>query len=180
MHECLLSRTVVYCDPTVPRNTSFSHNCYWGARKFQPSNFKQRDYHEATWFKWELLEEATRSGPSLFVDADVLVLRNPFPCLPTSGVSIHYQRENQNGNMNGGVIWLRNNTLAHRLLSLKPREFTAKSSLDQEIVYRELSSTRDHAILPTTFAGHCWAKRNDALMRVAVTYHAHCANLKTS
>lgn len=169
--RCLLLRTIVHCDTSVARDVSFAEHCFWSKRRWRPSDFRQNDYHEITWLKWELLTQATQIGPTLFVDADVLILRNPFPYLP-SDLSMYYQREDRDGrSLNGGVIWLRNHSLARHIFLQKPQRFRTRSPLDQLIVLDVLPRI-DSAALPVEFAGHCWSRGN--LSNATVTYHANC------
>ena len=172
--SCLLQRTLVYCDRSVLHNVSFSKNCYWSTATFRPSDFPSNDYQEITWLKWDLLVQATRSGPTLFVDADVLILRNPFDALPRSGRDMYYQRELYDSDrMNNGVLWVRNNSVAKRILDAKPQDLT-HAPLEQDIVYK-VTTMEERKPLPHDFVGHCWAKDKRDIMRIIVTYHAHCA-----
>ena len=168
--DCLKTRTVVSCARGINENVSFARNCVW-SQEMEASNFRSRSYHHITWLKWEFLQKATAIGPSLFVDADILILQNPFPYLPMHG-SIHYQRETITGGTNGGVVWMRNNTLARHIVKLRPTTFESNTTLDQDIVRKELAVLGQGAVLPREFTGHCWAK--SANLPLPVTYHAHC------
>jgi hypothetical protein len=177
--QCLRTRMVLYCMLSVRRNASFSEVCHWAPQDMRASDFGQLDYTKLLWLKWRLIARASRFGQVFFVDADVLIIRNPFPLLIRVSAPIAMQREAYNSSdttsqrylrLNGGQVWLRNHSLALRLenLATKGRE------LDQYTVQRFLyaNGSTQRYLLPHSFVGYCWDHGGDTIG--LVTFHAHC------
>jgi len=152
-------------------------------------------YHYLTWSKWFVLSSAlVHARAALFVDADVLLLRNPFsapelswlwreersddgPRLPL----LLHQFEGHGGSpFNSGQLLVTSLAPVSRALAAYasiPR-FDGATSIEQEIAYRALLRSRFNesiARLPTTFAGNCWfGPPDDPPWCGLYSFHAHC------
>ena len=184
MPKCMLPRTAIYCSNSLLTSVSFHKHCFVAAEDLAASAYRQDQYMKIIWLKWRLITQATEIGnATLFIDADVVILRNPFPVLERISTPLAMQRESYGNpfaankdSINGGVVMLRSHSLALTLeqLSTRGRE------LDQQTVQRYLDEqvVPQHTLLPTSFAGHCWARQWLPLLELQhvhlVAYHAHC------
>ena len=111
---CLVARTVLYCSKSVPRDASFRDNCHWAAEDLAPSNFRAGEYEKIVWLKSRLIAQASRYGSVFWVDADVAILRNPFPLLAHVATPLAMARESRTSSstINSGQMWIRSHALA--------------------------------------------------------------------
>jgi hypothetical protein len=187
--RCLLRRVVSLC---------YNHTDAYGTcvRATQPAVVSREErYHAMTWMKWHLLRVALRTArTAFFVDADVLLLGNPFAHesvarfateQPRPAQLLLHQFEGPGSNpLNGGQIcsssW--NEAEAIRtVLSDEPSSYdSATQRLDQEIAYSALTRRGvPTAELPRAFAGNCWYGPEVVPWCQLVTFHAHCTGSLT-
>jgi hypothetical protein len=177
--QCLRTRMVVYCLLSVRRNVSFSELCHWAEQDMRASDFGRNDYMKFSWLKWRLIARASRFGQVFFVDADVLIVRNPFPLLVRVSAPVAFQREAYNSSsssselylgLNSGQVWLRKHSLALELEMLTTRRGELEQRAVQRFLYANGSTPR--YLLPHSFVGYCWDHGGDT--KGLVTFHAHC------
>ena len=180
--RCLMARllSVLTFADAIPGSQLVVHTFWTSPPK--PSS----RYHAATWLKWHLLAAALRGcAQVLHLDADVLVLRNPFDHLPrTDQVAVAYQSERictadrRDCPVNGGLLVARSLSLVHSVLS---RQSMRGFQLDQQAATLPIFRSR-HIHLPDAFVGHCWfwkgfgplpdPAERQRLLCGAATYHA--------
>ena len=186
MPRCMQPRTALYCSQSLAsmrEAQSFRKHCFWPGQELAASAYRQGEYMKLIWLKWRLITQATKfGGAALFIDADVVVMRNPFPVLEHISTPLAMQRESygnpfafNRNHVNGGMVWLRSHALALELEKLRTRG----RELDQNAVQRYLDeqSPPVHSLLPVEFAGHCWARwhfSTPSSWAHFVAYHAHC------
>ena len=171
---CLMARVVSLC---------WNHTDDWGcvhaneawARSSPPVSVSAL-YHLFSWAKWNLLLQALSLGASLavFVDADVLLLRNPFDALrradtkpsavdlPSRSIcgtrEILYQFEGPGSNpLNSGQLVACSANAVESVLSRRPLHFDGSTQIEQEIAYAALRDA-GHQIRPLSqvyFGGNC-------------------------
>lgn len=198
---CLFQRLVSLClsDYEDGRGVCVHARAKTMALKRQRSSIWQ----QLSWAKWSLMEAALLAGAShaLFIDADVLLLRNPFDFMARQGSflqrDIVYQEELANCvkrepcsasakmcRLNSGLVMSSNPRLCRALLKLHPHHFDRHTRLEQDLVQfyglRQLNHTRCR--LPITYAGHCSLQvpaRGRPLLPDRcefVTYHTTCTS----
>ena len=181
MPRCMHPRVAIYCSQSLQEeDVPFRKHCYWGAQDLVVSG----DQHlKIIWLKWKLIAQVTKySDAAFFIDADVVILHNPFPLLERIETPLAMQPESYGNpfsnedHVSGGQVWLRSHELALVLEQLRTRG----NELGQNAVQRYLDEQEQpqHTLLPEQFAGYsCWSHssqgsftRNDHV----VTYNAHC------
>eukprot|EP00965_Chrysotila_dentata_P246579 6207245-Pleurochrysis_carterae.AAC.1 len=188
---CLMSRFVSLCWSSVrsKRATGDNGTC---VKAPPPSTVGAARYHEITWTKWLLLSIALREARlAFFIDADVVLLHNPFSALGSSarndamacisdGVpteELFYQYEGPGTNpLNSGQLLTCSAEAISTILAAMPAVFDASSPLDQEVAYAALQrSKRRIDRLPSRFAGNCWfGPPQNPPWCTLTTFHAHC------
>jgi len=194
--HCLMRRVVTLCW----NHTDAFGACVPARPLSTPPSAAAREvqYHALTWAKWHVLHAALlEARVALFVDADVLLLANPFTTLSVSRFAAEhadkhaderheptpellYQFEGPGSNpINGGQLLASSSHEAEAVrvvLSQEPTSFGGVTQLDQEIAYLALSGRPEvrTAELPHTFAGNCWWGPEIVPWCDLVTFHAHC------
>ena len=125
-----------------------------------PSDFRRSNYANLIWAKWRIIRDAlTVAKRALWLDADVLILRNPWSALGLLGDQtalnapehdIRYQSEpppaadtvnncnppvpacNLCGIMNGGQLYVTSNELAASIYGARPKNLSNTDRLDQD------------------------------------------------
>ena len=164
--RCLLARALTVCsgfeDETYGR-------CIGTQTPYLPSDFRKRDYFELIWLKWKMLGAVLGAcAAALWVDADVLLLRNPFEGLRlSSDVALAYQSETPHCSarctpgcpMNGGVLFASNRTLVQDILQTWRGEADARQTLDQRhaeaVLRRRIWRHRSCALSSSFYVGQC-------------------------
>lgn len=172
--ECFMRRMVTVCYSVVDRFGL----CVNSSHKVPPSDFRRSNYASLIWVKWRILADAlTVARVAMWVDADVLLLRNPWVALGLLGASsvraydFRHQSEDpcaeteyaglqaKCGNVNGGQLVLSNGRLPEQIYDSRPRNLTNYHRLDQdfvEAILRDKSKGFTACALPASFASHCW------------------------
>jgi len=158
------------------------------------SSLREASYHAITWAKWHVLLGALlESKSAFFVDADVMLLSNPFAVPRVARFaeseseqqrvrhdhSLLYQFEGAGSNpMNSGQVLTsaREHCEAVRaVLSDRPIEFERVVELEQVTAYRALWSRGvSMGRLGAEFGGNCWYGPEILPWCRLVTFHAHC------
>ena len=149
-----------------------------------PADFLEGSYHTVTWAKWSVAYWALGAADAaLFVDADVVLLRNPFADAEVLGrkEALLYQGEDHCAAysptcaLNSGQMLLRNRSMVEAVLAAMPARFGATTPLEQAIAAAALRADGYAATsLPPHFSGHCWFGRSGLSLCELTTYHAHC------
>ncbi|KAL1523777.1 hypothetical protein AB1Y20_018701 [Prymnesium parvum] len=195
--RCLLQRVVSLC---------WNHSDAYGVCVPAPlaaltrfavfSPGREVAYHLNCWVKWAMLSAALLEAKvAFYVDADVLLLRNPFTAPRVEafstrercdeGAQLLYQWEGPGSNpLNSGQLLACSSAVALRALSAMPPQLMDGAlppgvMLDQEYAYNALRSS-GHGIeqLPQpAFAGNCWFGPPQAPPWCDVyLFHAHCTS----
>ena len=161
--------------------------------------FLDRAYHELTWAHWMVAHAAVlEASYALYVDADVVLLANPFTHINGPRASLLYAEELGNCNkarghlspcssnpckLNAGFFLVSSSELTYDILTqVYPKTFHHTLQLDQDLVVSWIRSARRPAAnhtfcrLPPTFAGHCGntlGLKNPQPCDL-VTFHATC------
>lgn len=109
---CLHPRVVSVCYGFSSANDTGVGACVEGPA-VSPSDFREQQYASLTWAKWEMLVDALSVAElALWVDADVLLLQNPFEALGLRRGMVHlrfqpsfdlrFQADGQACDVNGG------------------------------------------------------------------------------
>ena len=174
LHQpCFMQRVVTVC---YSAHDSYGH-CVNSTYKVPPSDFRRSHYASLIWAKWLVLANALSvASIAMWLDADVLVLRNPWTSLAMMGAGAEaYDFRHQSedpcaetecaglrarcSNVNGGQLLLRTASLAQHIYDARPLNLTNYHRLDQDYVERIIqnrSSGYSSCALPATFASHCW------------------------
>ncbi|EOD15733.1 hypothetical protein EMIHUDRAFT_103236 [Emiliania huxleyi CCMP1516] len=192
---CFMSRVVSVCYNNV---TDGAGVCVRSSFALPPSDFRRSNYANLIWAKWRILADALAAARVvLWLDADVLILRNPWDALRSSTevgarlYAIRYQAEEQPcmatsyegarlacTRLNGGQLLVSSRSLASDVYALRPANLSNMDALDQDYadtVVQNRSYSR--CALGPAFAAACWRKRIPASAREAcgfVTYHTNC------
>jgi hypothetical protein len=166
--ECFMRRLVSVCFNNV--SDSFGE-CVRSTFVVPPSDFRRSNYANLIWAKWKIISDAlTIATTALWLDADVLILRNPWAALHLLGSStgathdIRYQSEpppfdgqdkqcarpmpvcNGCATVNGGQLLVRSHAFANAMYQLRPRNLSNTERLDQDwadaIIHRNASHFR--------------------------------------
>ena len=142
-----------------------------------PSDFKRSNYANLIWAKWRILSDTLLVARlALWLDADVLILRNPWPYLDipdttSAPFDIRYQSENpcietecaglraRCGALNGGQLLLGNRAVAQQIYEARPQNLTNTDELDQDYADRIIHNQSNHFThcpLTGKFFSHCW------------------------
>lgn len=176
MPKCVRKRLVISCSPELQKTSwMFTEQCSWAGEVLHASDFDTNDFVTMTWMKWMLIRDATLVGPTLWVDADILVLSNPFSDLDLSA-SILFQRESNLSGINTGLIYTTNHTLASILWEQRPQN-TSIHLLEQPAVATYVRKNFKYGLLSTRYVGKCW--QDYANVTTAITWHAHCIGRAT-
>lgn len=174
-HErCFMQRMVTVCYSTTDRFGT----CVNSSFKIPPSDFRRSFYASLIWAKWAILADALSAARiAMWVDADVLLLRNPWIALnlldahSTVLYDFRHQSEDpcaaheceqlraQCTNVNGGQLVMTNRLLAQHIYDSRPSNLTNYHRLDQdwvEAIIRNASNGFSSCALPASFASHCW------------------------
>tara|TARA_B110001452_G_scaffold141327_1_gene117526 strand:+ start:1402 stop:2532 length:1131 start_codon:yes stop_codon:yes gene_type:complete len=198
---CLLQRLVSLCLSDYDDGRGVCVN----ARAKAVVQMRQRSsiWQQLAWARWSLMEAALLAGAShaLFIDADVLLLRNPFDFLVRQRSflqrDIVYHEELANCvkrepcsaaakmcRLNSGLVMSSSARLCRALLKLHPHHFDRRTRIDQDIVQHYGLSQLNHTRcrLPITYAGQCSFQvpaRGRPLLPdrcELVTYHTTCTS----
>lgn len=173
-HSCFMRRVVTVCYGVSDRFGL----CINSSHKVPPSDFRRSQYASLIWAKWRILSDALRVARiGLWIDADVLMLRNPWvelgllhareslmydfrhqsedPCAESESAALQAKC----ANVNGGQLVLSDGRLAEQVYDARPRNLTNFDRLDQdfvEAIIRDRSKGFTACALPAAFASHCW------------------------
>lgn len=175
-------------------------------RKTGSSQHRSERWNQLSWAKWPLLYIALSEGGAkmaLFMDADVLLLRNPFERLSAeqlAGPSFHHQEElsicpstscGTPCRINTGFLLVTSAPFCREVMrQLHPRRWPARMPLDQDVLQwgMEAFLRREHNVTSCSFpaqafTGHCsepYAQRLAVrgIKKInrcqLVSYHATC------
>ena len=171
MHlDCLLARMV-----TLGANYSDGMGAIVRAQASRLSNFRDADFYDITWLKWRLIGLATavpQCRAAFWLDADVVLLRNPFEGISRVGhCAVQYQAKQWGAlwtlrppaglptlgpGLNSGQMLISDHAFASRVLAKRSNaayiRFNASWEQDvaQAVLVRNSSCP-----LPGTFASEC-------------------------
>ena len=145
--RCLMSRLVTVCFGERACRRAVGHKVV--GHEMVGSDFRKKAYVEITWGKWRLMHAALGEADSVFfLDADVVLFRNPFATLGTIRHDIRFQAEmacdermgaggrwrcseqpgwqprlapsTKSCSLNGGVLLVQSQDLAARVIAHEP------------------------------------------------------------
>lgn len=145
------------------------------------SRHRSEKWSQLSWAKWPLLHVALSEGGArmaLFIDADVLLLRNPFARMDAAQLAwpnFHHQEDcltatdraakscEQPCRLNTGFLLVTSASFCWEVLrQLHPRRWTARMPLDQDVLQWGMKAflRRDHNVTSCSFpaqvfASHC-------------------------
>jgi hypothetical protein len=207
--ECMKKRLITVClDKKCLELCNSNHlpNCMllvvpetpYGEFGKKVTAYTKNAYNYIVWVKYEMFVEALFVANEFFyIDADVMLFRNPFPDTrygrDNTGNKIEgeydimYQRERGmkergcGGSVNGGLYWLRNATALHEKFFpafMKHREeiINLTGRLDQDIIGDYVRLARYCTLPVARFMGHCISSQDQYGYNVKemVTYHTNC------
>lgn len=163
----------------------------------QATSYQKNSYSYIVWLKWETLFSALSVAKEVFyLDADVLLLDNPFPDTrfgrDQTGRRIPgeyefmYQRERGmkekgcGGSVNGGLIYLRNSTsvqgkLIPAIANHKQDMIQLTGPSDQDIVGSYAKLVKYCTLPVDKFMGHCVSSQaSNYNPKQMITYHTNC------
>lgn len=189
--QCLLRRFVVVCLDKACMQLCARHHigsCVLYANELGRSDFDKGDYYSILLTKWELIGMLLAHNVSvLFLDDDVLLMKNPFTHFNATQYDFRYQTEHGSGceaAANGGQMFFQASEGARRMVQAMMRQKDVilhgnASMLDQDLVLPTVAAVGATACaLPKeVFTGHCMgAHEPDTDTTTVVTYHAHCCS----
>lgn len=182
-HHCVTPRMLSLCygfDDAIGTCITPNDTDYTASSLF----FKGETYNRLTWTKWSFVSIVLeRASSVVFIDTDVLVLKNPLILPRTSShLQFAYQAEtpcrqcascfshhadaihecpttHRHCPINGGQLLLRSWDIATWLVAQQPVVITGGPALDQNFIDDALDSmldTSSFGCLPWIYAGHCW------------------------
>ncbi|KAL1499975.1 hypothetical protein AB1Y20_012654 [Prymnesium parvum] len=169
---CFMRRMVSVCYNVTDAFGACVHSSF----AIPPSDFKRSHYANLIWAKWRIIAHALQAARVvLWVDADVLLLRNPWDRLSwnSSGVryDIRYQSEKRCtasecpelragcALLNGGQLLVSSAQLARRIYRARPSNLTNTAELDQDYadaIIRGNGSSFSYCPLPGSYFAQCW------------------------
>jgi len=164
------------------------------------SDFMRGAYHYITWLKHEMLFEILKHAQHvLFFDADMIMLRNPWPELSfgrkESGekfeatYDLQFQRDGGSrggglgcsGIINSGQMWVRNSTKMQIYFGLmwtkRPQILLGQGTTDQDFIKGAASQAGLTlcSMPPHLYTGKCFGSRKGAAKLInIITHHATC------
>lgn len=207
--NCLRNRFVRLCLDVKCREFCKKHgihNCPMiDLQMLPPSDFNKGEYRFFTYLKHILLSEALKVADyAFFFDADVIVMKNPFPETQfdreESGQHKHkevpfdmmFQRDRGRGNscsgtVNSGQIYLRNSpqvqTYLQTMLALESKVLAGKDGLDQDFVAEAAlkANMTTCPLTPHLYTAHCYQifgniayMLNKTPVKDIISYHTSC------
>ena len=172
---CFMRRMVSVCYGVVDRFGL----CVNSSHKVPPSDFRRSNYAALIWAKWRIMADAlTVARVAMWLDADVLLLRNPWVALdlldPRKVGAFDFRHQSEDpcaatqieelqakcANVNGGQLVMSNYRLAAQIYAARPRNLTNFHRLDQDFVENILRNRTNgfrSCALPAHFASYCWS-----------------------
>ena len=202
--QCFMRRLVTLCLGGYA--DSRGGTCVDVSRRKGGSSFRGEVWNQLSWAKWPLIYVALTQGGAklaLFVDADVLLLRNPFERMDAARlpeVSFHHQEELSTCSnpscgipcrINTGFLLVSSASFCREVMrQLHPRRWPARMPLDQDVLQWGMKAflRREHNVTSCSFpaqafTGHCsepYAQRLHVrgIKKInrcnLVSYHATC------
>lgn len=197
--SCLMDRFLSVCF-----NVSDGLGTCIPGPRVHPAEYRKSNYANLIWAKWRIISDALSDAATtaLWLDADVVMLRNPFDSealWPGTGHNIRFQAEippphngsaawrrgaadacpplaHTNG-LNGGQLLLNSGMLARDMDRRRPPKLSNADLLDQDFANRLLlSGGYSRCPLPSTFASAHWGRSMPHLDPCEfVTVHANGA-----
>lgn len=180
---CFMRRMISVCYNVTDKFGTCVHSSF----AIPPSDFKRSNYANLIWAKWRIIAESlVLARAVLWIDADVLLLRNPWAALSGAGTSItaydiRYQSERRCGTgecselssscavLNGGQLLVSSAKLAWQIYRLRPPKLTNTADLDQDYadaIIRRNGSGFSFCPLPGNYFAHCWIIKRRAEKRL--------------
>jgi len=153
-----------------------------------------------SWLKYEMMFESLKVATEvMYLDADVMIYDNPFLETPygrddtgkkiPGPYEVMFQRERGikekgcRGEVNGGLIYLRNTTRVHErfipgMRGEKAEIVSATGRQDQDIVLKYVGPPMARCTLPVSrYVGFCpWSQDARASPKKAITFHTNCVS----
>ena len=154
--SCFMDRVVSVCYNNV--SDAFG-SCVRSAFVIPPSDFRRSNYANLIWAKWRIISDSLKAATmAMWLDADVLILRNPWASLNLLGppestpqYDIRYQSDPPPtanaeacvrplpmcptcSSVNGGQLLVRSKALARAIYQARPRNLSNADQLDQDWV----------------------------------------------
>ncbi|KAL1520569.1 hypothetical protein AB1Y20_022145 [Prymnesium parvum] len=174
--RCFMDRVVSVCF-----NYSDSLGTCVPAPHVEAARFRSGGYSDLLWAKWRFIADAlVAASMVLWVDADVVLLRNPWANIPLRGRQhLLYQPEHppvepmwrlgarecvkqSTPRINGGQILVRSARFARQVAALRPLTHTSsnRDKLDQDYASELLYQWNySHCLLPAGFRSQLWSQR---------------------
>lgn len=172
-HGCFMRRLVTVCYSV----SDHFGLCVGSSYKVPPSDFRRSHYANLIWAKWRILADALSvANMAMWLDADVLLLRNPWLALGLlehNPSVYHFRHQSEDpcaesecaglqancANVNGGQLVMASRRLADQIYESRPENLTNYHRLDQDFVEAIIRDQRNGftaCALPASFASHCW------------------------
>ena len=168
---CFMNRMVSVCYNVTDTFGTCVHSLF----AIPPSDFRRSNYANLIWAKWRIIADALQvARVAMWVDADVLLLRNPWTGIDAASAvayDIRYQSETRCGErecdalrsscstLNGGQLLVSSRQLAERIYKLRPQNLTNTADLDQDLadeVIRGNGTSVSYCPLPGSYFAQCW------------------------
>lgn len=160
--------------------------CVLGVKEdIPPSDFLHASYQAATFIKWRLLRTALGYFERVFIiDADVMLLRNPWPYVVTkmrpefdlfTQSEEYYAKEDCGAKRNGGQLFAKKSSRSEKLIDwILQKESSA--ALDQDSINPAALAVNATvcSLDSDLFVGHCFQQHVQTPLSKIFTYHAHC------
>jgi hypothetical protein len=154
--QCFMQRVISVCYNNV---SDIYGTCVRSTFNVPPSDYRRSNYANLIWAKWRIIADALRvASMALWLDADVLILRNPWSVLKLGPMpsakgqlyDVRYQSEPPPtpdqaqtcarprpvcagcASINGGQLLVRNAQVAMAIYQARPRNLSNTDRLDQD------------------------------------------------
>ena len=174
---CFMKRMISVCYNVTDNFGTCVHSSF----AIPPSDFKRSNYANLIWAKWRIIANALQAARAImWVDADVILLRNPWSGLGTmtsiTAYDIRYQSERRCsssecselrsscGALNGGQLLVSSRQLAERIYKERPQNLTNTADLDQDFadsIIRSNASQFSFCPLPGRYFAQCWVIKKE-------------------
>lgn len=175
--HCFMDRVVSVC---YDNTTDGFGSCVVSPFRVPPSDFRRGNYANLIWAKWHVIGDAlSASRFALWLDADVLIFRNPWPSISLSVPSgqqvatafdiqhqaekmchaqaCHAALERPECALNGGQLLVSNASLAWDIWNSRPSNLSNYGALDQDFASKVIKEKGYSSCMlpPANFGSVC-------------------------